>query len=151
MPLQCKWASPQLPIQRSYFRCTDLYGKNGSDGGLRSHKPFGARLTVWCVYSFRHIRIFGRTRGNRTPISWFVAMYSIRWTMIPSEIGSHGWARTSDKVINSHLLVPTELRANLNGGHGETRTRDSSVQTRCDTTSPTAHKFHDTLPLKSVA
>lgn len=30
----------------------------GSDGGLRSHKPFGARLTVWCVYSFRHIRIF---------------------------------------------------------------------------------------------
>ena len=27
--------------------------------------------------------------------------------------GSHGWARTSDKVINSHLLIPTELRANL--------------------------------------
>ena len=70
----------------------------------------------------------------------------------PIENGSHGWARTSDKVINSHLLIPTELRANLNGGHVGTRTPNFSVQTRCDTISLPAHwNCHSALPLKSAA
>lgn len=29
------------------------------------------------------MKAFGRTSGNRTHILWFVATYSIRWTMVP--------------------------------------------------------------------